>query len=232
MRRIPSRGLVIAVLVLALVVAAGAFVYSRLPDPDKLQQKPARPSILITDRDGRVLYEAIDPAGNKHVPLPLSSIPAMCRSATIATEDANFYSHPGVDPIAIARAVWLNLRAGKTVSGGEHAHAATGPQPAHDGGGAQRAHAGPEDTGGVAGIAARAEVLEGRAARPLPQHDVLRPLRDGHRSCQPGLLRHPRGRTGPRASARCWPVCRNGPQATTRSRTWTRRGGARRPCCD
>jgi penicillin-binding protein 1C len=80
-------------------------------------KKPARPSILITDRNGRVLYEAIDSAGNKYVPLPLASIPRACQQATIATEDANFYHHPGVDPIAIARAVWLNLRAGETVSG-------------------------------------------------------------------------------------------------------------------
>ena len=108
MRRIPSRGSVIALVVLVVVVAAGAFVYARLPDPDKLRQKPARPSILITDRDGRVLYEAIDSAGNKHVPLPLSAIPAVCQAATIATEDANFYHHPGFDPIAIARAAWLN----------------------------------------------------------------------------------------------------------------------------
>ena len=116
MRRFPSRKLIIA-LVLAFVVIVGAVAYARLPDPDSLLQKPARPSILITDRSGRVLYEAIDSTGNKHVPLALASIPLACRQATIATEDANFYRHPGVDPIAIARAVWLNLRAGETVSG-------------------------------------------------------------------------------------------------------------------
>ncbi len=92
-------------------------LYARLPDPDTLLQEPARPSILIEDRNGRVLYEAIDPQGNKQVPLPLTSIPPLCRAATIATEDANFYRHPGFDPIAIARAAWINLRAGHTVSG-------------------------------------------------------------------------------------------------------------------
>jgi membrane peptidoglycan carboxypeptidase len=117
-RRLPSRKLTIVVSVLVVLIAAGAIVYARLPDPTTLFQPPERPSIIITDRSGRVLYEAIDSQGNKHVPLPLAAIPPACSAATIATEDANFYRHPGVDPVAIARAVWLNLRAGETVSGG------------------------------------------------------------------------------------------------------------------
>lgn len=38
--------------------------------------------------------------------------------ALIATEDHNFYTHHGVDPYAIARAAWVNLRAGRIVQGG------------------------------------------------------------------------------------------------------------------
>lgn len=77
---------------------------------------PARPeatptaSILITDRHGRTLLEVIDPKGSKHVPLLLAEIPPACRQATIATEDRRFYSHPGVDVIAILRATWGNWR--------------------------------------------------------------------------------------------------------------------------
>lgn len=109
-----------AFIALALVLGWALFGYllPRWLDPANLIYKPATPSIIITDRQGRVLYEAIDPRGNKHVPLALDDIPAACRDATIATEDANFYHHPGVDPIAIARAAWLNWRAGETVSGG------------------------------------------------------------------------------------------------------------------
>jgi membrane peptidoglycan carboxypeptidase len=75
-------------------------------------------SILITDRYGAPLYEIIDPNGSKQAPVPLSEIPLACQQATIATEDSHFYQHPGVDPIAIVRALWLNWRAGHTVSGG------------------------------------------------------------------------------------------------------------------
>jgi penicillin-binding protein 1C len=38
-------------------------------------------------------------------------------AATIATEDKEFYRHPGFDPIAIVRAFWQNYRGGETVSG-------------------------------------------------------------------------------------------------------------------
>ena len=38
-------------------------------------------------------------------------------AATIATEDKDFYSHPGYDLFAIARALWQNYVSGETVSG-------------------------------------------------------------------------------------------------------------------
>ncbi len=79
-----------------------------LPDPQRGQGQIAAPSILITDRAGRPLYEVIDPNGNKYVPLTLSEIPLACQQATIATEDSRFYQHPGVDLLAILRTAWQN----------------------------------------------------------------------------------------------------------------------------
>ncbi len=93
---------------------------SDLPTPRRADglANAATPSILITDRHGRLLYEVIDPDGNKQVPVPLADIPLACRQATIATEDSHFYQHPGVDPSAIGRALWQNLRGGGAISGG------------------------------------------------------------------------------------------------------------------
>ena len=105
---------------LALALAAGGFlaaIFADLPSPDAVLSRAAAPSTLIFDRNGRLLYEVIDPQGGKHTPLPLEPFPAACREATIATEDANFYHHPGVDLKAIARAAWTNWRSGETVSG-------------------------------------------------------------------------------------------------------------------
>src|SRR5213596_2000921 len=50
--------------------------------------------------------------------VPLAQIPQVLRDAIIATEDRRFYSHWGVDPIGVARAVVQNYRRGRIVEGG------------------------------------------------------------------------------------------------------------------
>src|SRR6267378_3373608 len=50
--------------------------------------------------------------------VPLAHIPQTLRDAVIATEDRRFYSHFGVDPIGVARAVYQNYRRGRIVEGG------------------------------------------------------------------------------------------------------------------
>ena len=53
-----------------------------------------------------------------HQDVPLADIPAQLQQAFIAVEDHRFYHHPGVDPIALGRAVVRNVRASGTVEGG------------------------------------------------------------------------------------------------------------------
>ena len=53
-----------------------------------------------------------------HTPLALGQIPQTCQQATIAVEDANFYTNPGVDLIGILRALWINVRGGEALAGG------------------------------------------------------------------------------------------------------------------
>jgi penicillin-binding protein 1A len=50
--------------------------------------------------------------------VPLTRIPKSLKDAIIATEDRRFYSHWGVDPVGIARAVYQNYRRGRIVEGG------------------------------------------------------------------------------------------------------------------
>ena len=45
-------------------------------------------------------------------------MPRLVKDAALAAEDRRFYLHPGLDPLALVRAVWQNLRAGRVVSGG------------------------------------------------------------------------------------------------------------------
>ena len=50
--------------------------------------------------------------------VPLSQIPPDLQHAFVAVEDHRFFNHPGVDPIALGRAVVRNLREPGTVEGG------------------------------------------------------------------------------------------------------------------
>ncbi len=45
-------------------------------------------------------------------------LPALLTRTLIAVEDRKFYSHHGLDPLAILRAAFVNLRAGATIQGG------------------------------------------------------------------------------------------------------------------
>ena len=50
--------------------------------------------------------------------VPLADIPADLQHAFVAVEDHRFFLHPGVDPIALGRAVFRNLRSSGSVEGG------------------------------------------------------------------------------------------------------------------
>lgn len=95
-----------------------SWILSDLPPVSAASQRLIRPTTQIVDRNGRVLYEVLDPEAGKQINLDLDDLPRACIEATLATEDSRFYYHPGFDPIAIARAAWQNFRAdGSVVSG-------------------------------------------------------------------------------------------------------------------
>ena len=104
---------------LILIPAIGLTVlWLGLPGIDDLHQRAQPPTTKILDRQGRLLYEIIDPRVGHHTPLPLSKMPLKLQQATIAVEDANFYANPGVDIIGIVRALWINVKGGEALAGG------------------------------------------------------------------------------------------------------------------
>ena len=100
------------------LVAYRPDLFFSLPTPDTIREQALAPSSTILDRNGRALYEIVDPHVGLHRPVALADIPLALRRAIIATEDASFYENPGVDARAILRALWINLRSGEIVSGG------------------------------------------------------------------------------------------------------------------
>lgn len=103
-------------LIASLLILRSLFI--DLPSLDRLTESLTVPSTKILARDGRLLYEITDPAGAYHSTVSLNEIPSACRQATIAVEDANFYSNPGVDIVGIARALWINFSGGEVLAGG------------------------------------------------------------------------------------------------------------------
>ncbi len=119
--QLSRRRKILFVLVILLVIGGAAFygwLFTDLPSIDRLQSGLALPSTRIYDRNGQLLYEILPPEGGRNTALALSDIPDHCVKAVIATEDANFYSHPGVDVVGIVRALWINLRGGEVIAGG------------------------------------------------------------------------------------------------------------------
>lgn len=119
--------LVIVGLFLFVVVTlgVGSFVVyqyytiaATLPDVNSLRQNAAQfETTRILDRNGNVLYEILDPTAGRRTYVSLDKISPYVVAATVATEDKDFYSHPGYDLMAIFRAFWQNYRSGETVSG-------------------------------------------------------------------------------------------------------------------
>jgi 1A family penicillin-binding protein len=91
-------------------LVGGYFVYARdLPSVSTLSQGGnSFETTRIYDRNGILLAEVFDQGRRTFV--PLSKISKYLIDATIATEDATFYSNVGVDPFALARAVLINVR--------------------------------------------------------------------------------------------------------------------------
>ena len=87
------------------------------PLPPGLLDEPT-PSTIVVDRTGVPLYEARGGDGTRGVKLTADTLPPLLVAATVAAEDRRFWSHPGVDPIAIVRAARTNLVERSVVEGG------------------------------------------------------------------------------------------------------------------
>ncbi|PZQ46479.1 MAG: penicillin-binding protein [Micavibrio aeruginosavorus] len=102
------------------VLAAGAaylgYKHYTRDLPDYSQLKKYEPPIVtrIYAGDGRLLAEY---AQERRVFVPIGAIPDQVKNAFIAAEDQNFYTHPGVDIVAIARAALRNFTGGGRLVG-------------------------------------------------------------------------------------------------------------------
>jgi len=102
----------------ALMLVVAAIWIRCAPVPADLLGGVAEPSTVILDRHGQVLYEPLGDGGSRTRPIDPDRLPPVLASATLAAEDRRFYSHTGVDPIALVRAARQDLVEGQIVEGG------------------------------------------------------------------------------------------------------------------
>lgn len=83
-------------------------VAQELPSPDKLQSPTQPLTTEFYDRNGTLLYRLYE--GRNRSLVKIEELPKELIFATVASEDKNFYKHPGFDLVAILRAVSENLK--------------------------------------------------------------------------------------------------------------------------
>lgn len=96
---------------------AGLVTYyaAKLPSIEALAVPKRPPNIAILDENGALLANRGDTGG---AAIRIAELPPYLPKAFIAIEDRRFYSHWGIDPFGILRALTRNLAGGSMVQGG------------------------------------------------------------------------------------------------------------------
>ncbi len=107
-----AAGLLLAVLVLA----GGAWTLDRVFPPNLARLDAVGTEVL--DRGGRLVALLPAPGGVWRFRAGVDDVSRPFLDLLVRTEDRRFWSHPGVDPLALLRAMGQAVRAGRVVSGG------------------------------------------------------------------------------------------------------------------
>jgi len=103
-RRIFIYGLMLVGLVLIALSVTVAVAWSELPDYEALKSSPNGQAIRVHAADGSVIISLGPSYGDW---IAYDDIPPVMIDAMTSIEDRRFYSHIGIDPIGIARSVYV-----------------------------------------------------------------------------------------------------------------------------
>lgn len=108
-------------LILRLVLFAGLvifiwyYIFRGLPSPQTLVSRQQEVSTKIYDRNGELLYKIYK--NKNRTPISLTDISKQVELATLAAEDAEFYTHIGFSIKGILRAIVKNIKKGELAGG-------------------------------------------------------------------------------------------------------------------
>lgn len=99
------------------LVAGGVFYFhlkSSLPSVESLKTVELQQPMQIYTADGKLIGEVGE---QRRIPVKLENVPQRLQDAFLATEDSRFYDHHGLDPVGIARAVFVAISNGGASQG-------------------------------------------------------------------------------------------------------------------
>ena len=101
-----------------LGLVAGGILYfhlkSSLPSVESLKTVELQQPMQIYTADGKLIGEVGE---QRRIPEKLENVPQRLQDAFLATEDSRFYEHHGLDPVGIARAIFVAVNNGGASQG-------------------------------------------------------------------------------------------------------------------
>ncbi len=111
-RKLLIWGVALALLGAIFLGVAVAVTAKSIPSYEELKRSQSGQTILVRARDGSELFN-MGPSYGKWV--PMRSIPKVMPQAMTSVEDRRFYSHIGIDPLGLMRAVYVSITSGKSM---------------------------------------------------------------------------------------------------------------------
>ncbi len=103
-----------ALLAAGLTLGAAVAIGSQARDVSRLYEPPSQ-ATRIYAANGELIASLY--RENRQI-VSLADIPPVLRQAVLASEDERFFTHRGIDPRGMVRAMWRNVREGELVEGG------------------------------------------------------------------------------------------------------------------
>lgn len=105
---------VVVIIFIALLLNSGCAFWG-LPQADTLENLQLVSATQVYDINGQLISKLFE---ENRVVVTINNISPYVQQAVVANEDTRFYSHMGIDPIGIIRAIWVNFRSGSLTEGG------------------------------------------------------------------------------------------------------------------
>ena len=103
------------ILLLICFLSGISYAFFTLPSTDSLEKLQMKSATEVYDINGELIAKLFE---ENRKTVSIHNMSVYLAEAVVANEDMRFYSHYGIDPIGIVRAVWVDVTTGKFTEGG------------------------------------------------------------------------------------------------------------------